>query len=121
MGVCPQCHQQYDYEDDSNFEEEEESDDEPAVTPRKSRNNSQESVAIKNYGVKSSKPSDIVSISDLDPLLSESSTATTIHPSFRVLQNSRRGKRPSDTGMAMTATSRIVTPVMGVPWTVTRV
>ena len=72
----------YDYEDDSDLEEdyeEDESDDESAVAPQvateKSRNDSPESVAIENSDAKSSKSSDIISISDLDSLLSESSDA----------------------------------------------
>jgi len=69
----------YDYEDDSDLEEDDEEgalDDEPATPPQvvmeKSRNSS-EAVCIENSGGKSDEALDVVSVSDLDSLFSESS------------------------------------------------
>ena len=82
----------YDYGDDSDLEDDDDEDipdDEPAADPRvvteKPRNNS-DIVVLKNSDAKSNDSPDIVSISDLDSLFSESSdtkdeteTASSIH------------------------------------------
>jgi len=69
----------YDYEDDSDLEEDYDdddiSDDEPASVPQviteKPRNN--DAVVLEKSDARSSEPSDILSISDLDSVFSESS------------------------------------------------
>jgi len=69
----------YDYEDDSDLEEDYDdddiSDDEPASVPQvvteKSRGN--DAVVLERSDTKSSEPSDILSVSDLDSVFSESS------------------------------------------------
>ena len=72
------CTRNYDYEDDSDLEEDDDgddSDDELAVAPRvateKSENDSPELVAVNNSKEKSSEHSDIISVSDLDSLFSD--------------------------------------------------
>ena len=73
----------YDYEEDSDLEEDDEDDDDdetpddeptdaPQVTTEKRRSNS-DVVVIESSDAKSSGPSDIISVSDLDSLFSESS------------------------------------------------
>ena len=69
----------YDYEDDSDLEDGDDDDildDEPAsdsqVVTRKPRDNS-DIVVLENSDAKINDPSDIVSVSDLDSLFSESS------------------------------------------------
>ena len=78
------CTSNYDYEEDSDLEEDSDdddddfSDDELAVTPPtiatgKLRNDPSELVTIEHSDMKSGEPSDIISVSDLDSLFSESS------------------------------------------------
>ena len=69
----------YDYEDDSDFEEDDDDDivdDEPASVPqavtKKPRDDS-DIVVLKNSDAKNNEPSEILSVSDLDSLFSESS------------------------------------------------
>ena len=69
----------YDYEDDSDLEEDDDDDipdDEPAGDPqvvtKKPRNNS-DIIVLEKSDAKINDPSDIVSVSDLDSLFSESS------------------------------------------------
>ena len=71
----------YEYEDDSDLEEDYDdddiSDDEPASVPQvvteKPREN--DTVVLEKSDAKSSEPSDILSVSDLDSMFSESSDA----------------------------------------------
>jgi len=69
----------YDYEDDSDLEEDDDDDildDEPPSAPqvvtKKPRDDS-DIVVLENSDAKSNEPSDILSVSDLDSLFSESS------------------------------------------------
>jgi len=73
------CATRYDYEDDSDLEEDDDDneipDDEPTSTPQavteKPRDN--DVVVLEKSDAKSNEPSDIISVSDLDSLFSESS------------------------------------------------
>ena len=72
----------YDYEDDSDLEvdadDDDTSDDEPASAPQvvtKKQRKSSDIVVLENSDVKSNESSDIISVSDLDSLLSGSSDA----------------------------------------------
>ena len=68
----------YDYEDDSDFEEDDDDDimdDEPASAPQavtKKPRNSSNIVVLENSDAKSNESSDIISVSDMDSLFSES-------------------------------------------------
>ena len=69
----------YDYDNDSDLEEEDDediSDDEPAISApvmtEKSGNDSPEPVGIETLDAKTSEPSDVISVSDLDSLFLES-------------------------------------------------
>jgi len=81
----------YDYEDDSDFEEDDDEDDtmdeEPASAPQavtKKPRNSSDIVVLGNSDARSNESPDVVSVSDLDSLFSESfntkgETETTSH------------------------------------------
>ena len=86
----------YDYEEDSDLEDEDEDDDDdipddepagdPQVVTKKPRNNS-DIVVLESSDAKINHPPDIVSVSDLDSLFSESSDTkgeTTIAASAHV-------------------------------------